>query len=141
MGGLDSGDYFIDIKIEGNNKIESIIMRNLPVPFLSLLIEDCIPNGRDYNAGGARYNTSYIQGVGTGTLTDSLTAIKYHVFDNENISLKSFVKVLNENFDGHEEFRYELINRTPKYGNDNNYADVQATQLFEMFYYHSHIRY
>ena len=127
-------NYFIDIKIEGNNKIESIIMRNLPVPFLSLLIEDCIPNGKDYNAGGARYNTSYVQGVGTGTLTDSLTAIKYHVFDKENITLKSFVKVMKDNFDGHEEFRYELINKTPKYGNDDDYADEQATRVFEMFY-------
>ncbi len=126
--------FFIDTKIEGNNKIESIIMRNLPVPFLSLLIEDCIPNGKDYNAGGARYNTSYIQGVGVGTLTDSLTAIKYHVFDNDNISLKSFVKVLADNFDGHEGFRYDLINKTPKFGNDDSYADSQSLQIFEMFY-------
>jgi hypothetical protein len=43
----------------------------MPVPFLSLLIDDCIDNGRDYNAGGARYNTSYIQGVGLGSMTDS----------------------------------------------------------------------
>ena len=127
-------NYFIDIKIEGNNKIESIIMRNLPVPFLSLLIEDCIPNGKDYNAGGARYNTSYVQGVGMGTLTDSLTAIKYHVFDNENISLGSYVKVLADNFDGHEGFRYELINKTPKYGNDDDYADSNAVRIFELFY-------
>ncbi len=53
-----------------------------PAPFLSLLIDDCIATGRDYNAGGARYNTSYIQGVGIGTLTDSLSAIKHHVFDD-----------------------------------------------------------
>ncbi len=127
-------NHFIDVKLEGNNKIESIIMRNLPVPFLSLLIEDCIPNGRDYNAGGARYNTSYVQGVGVGTLTDSLTAIKYHVFDKENISLKSFIKMLADNFEGHEGFRYDLINKTPKYGNNDDYADSQSVRIFEMFY-------
>ena len=56
--------YFIDMKITGNNIIERIFSRHMPVPFLSLLIDDCIDNGKDYNAGGARYNTSYIQGVG-----------------------------------------------------------------------------
>jgi pyruvate-formate lyase len=57
----------------------------MPVPFLSLLIDDCIDNGRDYNAGGARYNTSYIQGVGLGSITDALTAIKVHVFDSRRL--------------------------------------------------------
>lgn len=67
--------YFADIKIKGNNIIDYFFATELPVPFFSLLIDDCIKNARDYNAGGARYNTSYIQGVGLGTLTDSMTAI------------------------------------------------------------------
>ncbi|TAJ11844.1 glycyl radical protein [Marinilabiliaceae bacterium JC017] len=127
-------NYFIDIKIEGNNKIESIIGRNLPVPFLSIIIDDCIAQGRDYNAGGARYNTSYIQGVGMGTITDSLTAIKYHVYDKNSLTLDAFVKVLDDNFEGHEALRYDLINNTPKYGNDDDYADDQAREVFEIFY-------
>ena len=60
----------------------------MPVPFLSLLIDDCIANGKDYNAGGARYNTSYIQGVGTGSLTDSLAALKYHVYDKGTVTMR-----------------------------------------------------
>ncbi len=67
--------HFADIKIRGNNVIEKTFANYLPVPFLSLLVEDCISSGKDYNCGGARYNTSYIQGVGLGSITDILTSI------------------------------------------------------------------
>ncbi|MBN2699384.1 MAG: glycyl radical protein [Bacteroidales bacterium] len=126
--------YFIDIKITGNNIIERIFSRHMPVPFLSLLIDDCIANGKDYNAGGARYNTSYIQGVGLGSITDIFTAIQYHVFDKKTISIGSFLKVLDENFDGHDAFRAALLYETPKYGNDDDYADDHARWVFDAFY-------
>jgi len=126
--------HFIDIKIEGNNRIEYINAHHLPVPFMSLFTEDCIANAMDYNMGGARYNTSYIQGVGTGSTTDGLAAIKYHVFDNEHISLSSFRNILEDNFADNEEFRKELIYRTPKYGNDVLFADEILNQLFEAFF-------
>ncbi len=126
--------YFIDIKIGGNNRIEQIFMEHMPVPFLSLLIDDCITNGKDYNAGGARYNTSYIQGVGLGSITDSLTALKYHVFDNKTISMTGMLKALSQNFADFGELRFELIYNTPKYGNDDDYADAQAILVFELFY-------
>jgi len=127
-------NHFIDIKIKGNNIIERLFAENLPVPFLSLIIDDCIAKGKDYNAGGARYNTSYIQGVGLGSLTDSLTAIKYHVFDKQNISMEDFKIAINDNFEGHEALRFKLLYETPKYGNDDDYADEQLKEIFEIFY-------
>jgi len=127
-------DYFIGIKIRGNNTIHRIFAENMPAPFLSLIIEDCIANGKDYNAGGARYNTTYIQGVGLGSVTDSLTALKYHVFDNQTITMKGFLHALEKDFSGFDEFRSELIYNTPKYGNDDDYADDQAKIVFEMFF-------
>jgi formate C-acetyltransferase len=127
-------NYFVDIKIKGNNIIERLFAENLPVPFLSLIIDDCVSNGKDYNAGGARYNTSYIQGVGMGTLTDSLTAIKYHVFDEQTISMEEFIIAINNNFAGHEALRFKLLYETPKYGNDDDYADEQLKEIFEIFY-------
>ena len=126
--------YFADIKIKGNNIIEKLFAENLPAPFLSLIIDDCIANGKDYNAGGARYNTSYVQGVGLGSLTDSLTALKYHVFDEKTTTMDEFLKALESNFEGFEELRYKLIYETPKYGNDDDYADDQSRQIFEIFY-------
>ncbi len=127
-------NYFADIKIKGNNIIEKLFAQNLPAPFLSLIIDDCLANGKDYNAGGARYNSSYIQGVGLGSLTDSLTALKYHVFEQQTISMKDFLVALEKNFEGYEDLRFKLIYETPKYGNDDDYADEQAKQIFEIFY-------
>jgi len=127
-------NHFVDIKIKGNNIIEKLFAENLPVPFLSLIIDDCIQNGKDYNAGGARYNTSYIQGVGLGSLTDSLTAIKHHIFDEQTISMEDFMVAINENFKGHEALRFKLLYETPKYGNDDDYADEQLKEIFEIFY-------
>lgn len=128
-------NYFADIKIRGNNKIESIIARHLPVPFLSILIDDCISNGKDYNAGGARYNVSYIQGVGMGTVTDSLAAINHHVFQNQHITMSGFLGALQRNFEDFEEFRYKLIFETPKYGNDDDRADDFARKVFDVYYH------
>ena len=126
--------HFIDIKIKGNNIIERINAKYMPVPFLSLFIDDCVANAKDYNAGGARYNTSYIQGVGLGTITDSLTALKYQVFDNRTIATKDFLDALNTDFQGYDDFRQLLVNSTPKYGNDEDYADDVMKEIFESFY-------
>lgn len=126
--------YIADIKIRGNNVIEKTFARWLPVPFLSLLVEDCISNGRDYNAGGARYNTTYIQGVGLGTITDMLTSIKYNVYDKRKFTWKEMEDALNADFRGYEDLQHELIFNTPKFGNDDDYADRQAVDVFEIYY-------
>jgi formate C-acetyltransferase len=106
----------------------------MPVPFLSVLIDDCINNGKDYNNGGARYNTNYIQGVGIGTITDSLAALKFHVFEHKTFALPEFLKILRQNFDGDEKTRLLLVNKTPKYGNDDDYADSLMQWTFDAFY-------
>lgn len=127
-------EYFINIKIKGNNIIEKIYGYNLPAPFLSILIDDCIINGVDYNAGGARYNTSYIQGVGLGTITDSLTALKIHVFDKKDHTIDEFMEAMKADFKGYEELQHQCVYQTPKYGNDEDLADEQAVQVFDLFY-------
>lgn len=126
--------HFIDIKIEGNRIIERLWADYLPAPFMSLLIDDCIEKGMDYNAGGARYNTSYIQGVGLGTITDSLTAIRYHVYDKGTMTLSELIEALDADFEGRDGLRETLLDGTPKYGNDDDYADETATRVFESFF-------
>lgn len=115
--------HFVDSKTKGNNVIERLFATHMPVPFLSILIDDCIKSGKDYNDGGPRYNTTYIMGVGIGTLTDSLAAVKYHVFDEKSLTMEQLLVVLRHNFQGHERIRQMLWNKTPKYGNDDEYAD------------------
>jgi trans-4-hydroxy-L-proline dehydratase len=127
-------EYFINIKIAGNNTIERIFANNLPVPFLSLIIDDCIAKGTDYVAGGTRYNTTYIQGVGLGTMTDCLSAMKYQIFDEKKIKMEELLVALAADFEGHEQLRYELLYNTPKYGNDEEAADDRLREVFEIYY-------
>ena len=126
--------YFADIKIRGNNVIEKLFATWLPVPFLSLLVEDCIYNGKDYNSGGARYNTSYIQGVGLGSITDMLTSIRYNIYEQKKFTWQQLINALESDFAGYENIQHDLIYETPKYGNDDDYADQQAVAVFEIYY-------
>jgi len=126
--------HFVDIKIAGNNIIERLYATYLPAPFLSILISDCIAKGKDYHAGGARYNTNYIQGVGLGSMTDILTSIKYNVYDKKTVTMKELLAVLDKNFEGSESLRQRLLNRTPKYGNDDDYADDIMKSIFEAYF-------
>jgi len=127
-------NYFVDVKVKGNNVIERLYAEYLPSPFLSLLIDDCIANGKDYHDGGARYNTSYIMGVGLGSITDVLASVKYNVFDEKQISMQDLLKALENNFEGDETLRQRFLNKTPKYGNDDDYTDEIMKSVFEAYY-------
>jgi trans-4-hydroxy-L-proline dehydratase len=127
-------NYFADIKIRGNNVIEKTFANWLPVPFLSLLVEDCIASAKDYNCGGARYNTTYIQGVGLGSITDTLASIRYNIYDNGKYRWEEVLKALETDFNGHEEMQHDMIYESPKYGNDDDYADSIAVEVFEIYY-------
>ena len=126
--------YFVDVKIAGSNVIERLYAEHLPVPFLSTVIDDCIVNGKDYNDGGARYNTNYIQGVGLGTLTDCFSAINDQVYEKGNFTLDELLKALGENFEGDEKLRQTLLNKTPRYGNDDDSADEIMRMVFDAFF-------
>jgi len=126
--------HFVEIKVKGNNVIERLYATYMPTPFLSLLIDDCIKEGKDYHDGGARYNTSYIQGVGLGTITDAMTGIKFNVFDQKKLTMKELMLALADNFTGYEKVQQILLNKTPKYGNDDDYVDDIMKWLFETYY-------
>ena len=126
--------HFIDVKIRGNNVVERLYARHMPSPFLSILIDDCIARGKDYHDGGARYNTTYIQGVGLGTITDAMSALRCHVFDKRTASMADLLAALRANFEGREPLRQTLLNRTPRYGNDEEYADAIMRDLFEAYF-------
>ncbi|HKM45935.1 MAG TPA: pyruvate formate lyase family protein, partial [Terriglobales bacterium] len=127
-------EHFLNIKIRGNNVIERLYAQHMPAPFLSLLVEDCITNGRDYNDGGPRYNSTYIMGVAPGTCTDSLSALKYHVFDHHDLGMDELLETLATNYEGKERTRLLLWNKTPNYGNDDDYADQILQELVAKFH-------
>lgn len=124
--------HFITVKMKGNDIIEALYAHHLPVPFLSLWIEDCVKNAKDYNAGGARYNTQYLQIVGLGTLTNALSALKYHVFERKTFTMEEVLRALDEDFAGpYEITRQILLNKSPRYGEDDDEADSIAKAIVD----------
>jgi formate C-acetyltransferase len=126
--------YFVDFKIRGNNIIERLYAEYMPSPFMSVLMDDCIKKAKDYHRGGSRYNSTYIQGVGMGTITDSLTAIKHQVFDKKKFTMDEILEGIRTNFKDNEVLRQVLVNKTPKYGNDDDYADEIAQDVFNAYF-------
>ncbi len=122
--------HFVEIKVRGNQLIERMYAEGMPAPFLSVLIDDCIARGKDYNAGGARYNNTFIQLVGIGSLTDCLAAIRQLVYDDRALSPAGLVEALDADFQGREPLRQRMLNRTHKYGNDDDHADQIMTRVF-----------
>ncbi len=122
--------YVVDQKMRVSNYIDRMFAKYAPAPFLSVVIEDCITKGRDYYDGGPRYNTSYIQCCGLGTVTDSLSALKKHVFEEKNFSMDRVLNAVVKNFEGEELLRQTIINRTPFFGNDDDYADTIALKVY-----------
>ncbi len=127
-------EYVVDLKIRMNNHIERMFAKHSPAPFLSVVIRDCIENGKDYYNGGPRYNTTYIQCCGLGTVTDSLSAIKTHVFDGRDLPMETLLNALANNFENNEALRLKLWNRTPFFGNDDDRADDLACRVYNTLF-------
>ena len=124
-------EYFVGLKLSVNNYIERMFSLYAPATFLSLFIDDCIEKGRDYYSGGARYNTTYIQCTGLGTITDSLSALKKHVFDTHRYTMDEILHALSHNFEGEEKMRQYILHHTPFFGNDDADADAIAVRVYD----------
>ena len=123
--------YFVNMKLAVNNYIERMFSLYAPATFLSLFIDDCIVKGKDYYSGGARYNTTYIQCTGLGTLTDCFTTMKKHIFEDHRFTMDELLHAIEGNFVGEEKFRQYIVNHTPFFGNDDEYADSIAVRIYD----------
>jgi formate C-acetyltransferase len=124
-------EFIIDQKMRVSNYIDTMFAKYAPAPFLSVVIEDCISKGRDYYNSGPRYNTNYIQCTGLGTVTDSLATLKHHVFEKQTFDMDRILTAVANNFEGDEILRQTIVNRTPFFGNDDEYADDIALKVYD----------
>ncbi len=115
--------HFIALMVQGCNIVDQVHAEALPSPLLSLVIDDCIARGLDVTAGGARYNFSGVQGVQIANVADSLAAVKQAIFDERWLTASQLLGVLRDDYAGHKALRQRLINRVPKYGNDDDRVD------------------
>ncbi len=100
-----------------------------PVPYLAALVDGCLESGADSAAGGARFNFLTVEGVALGTAADSLAAIRKLVFEEAQVPMSELLEALRASFEGHESLRQMLLNKAPKYGNDDTYADEIAREI------------
>ncbi|MDD4645565.1 MAG: glycyl radical protein [Bacteroidales bacterium] len=127
-------NFIVETKVRVSNYIDRMFAKYAPATFLSVVIEDCIKKGRDYYDGGPRYNTNYIQCTGLGTVTDSLSSLKKHVFEDKAYTMDQMLSAVAANFEGQEKLRQTLLNRTPFFGNDDEYADSIAVRVYNDLY-------
>ena len=104
-----------------------------PTPYVSALVDGCLQSGKDVTAGGARYNFITVEGIALATAADSLAAIKKLVYDERAVAMDELVRALDANFEGYEPLRQTLLNKAPKYGNDDAYADDIARQISQFW--------
>jgi len=129
--------YWTDQMVAGIEIMDQEHQRLKPLPYLSLLIDDCIGRGVDVSAGGAHYNFTGPQAVGVGSVADGMAAIKQLVFEEKKFSGRDFLDACEENWHGHEKL-YALVNssKVHHFGNDDDYADELARFASDNFCKH-----
>ena len=125
--------HFVDMKVHYDNIMRDIYAVYCPVPFTSAVIDDCIERALDWHRGGAHYNIATMSGVAVGTVADAMSAIRKHVFDEKNFTMGQLKEALDRDWQGFELMRQLLVNKTPHYGNDDDYADDLAVLVAQIF--------
>lgn len=124
--------YLINCSVRFTQLSEKVQQRKAPKPMRSICLEGCVESGTDSNFGGGVYNNGPgLEPTGVADMADSLMAVKKLVYDDKLITMDELLKALDDNFEGHEVLRQQLINLAPKFGNDDDEVDGFARDYVE----------
>lgn len=126
-------DYFIDLMIRGFNVVGSMHAVRQPVAFASMVVQGCIESGKSAQEGGTKYCESGAFAVSIGNTADAVAAIDTLVNKEHKYTAEELLAVLANNFEGQENIRQTLLNKAPKYGNDNDYVDGIAAAIVKHY--------
>ena len=126
--------YYLKAQVSLNNYLEYLVQYHTPHPILSISMDGCMESGKDCTAGGAKYNSYGGTATGLATVADSLTAIKYMVFDKKLCTARELYDAVMANWEGYEPLRQQIINEVPHFGNADPYADEQMTWVINAYY-------
>ncbi len=130
-------EYFLDWHFRVNNITEHIGSYLMPVPIASATMDGCMENGKDMMHGGAKYNSTGVAMLGIGTLTDSLSAIKYMVYDKKRCTAKELYDAVMADWEGYELLQQQIYKEVPRFGNGDPYADEIAAWVTGLFTEHT----
>jgi len=124
-------NYLLEMNARGTVLTQKIFRDVTPTPYMSLFVDGCMQTGKDVTAGGAiLYEGPGTIFAGLGTYVDSMAAIKKLVYDDKKYTLEDIKKALDANWEGYKQMRHDCLD-APKYGNDDNYADLIARGIVD----------
>ncbi|MEL7649627.1 MAG: formate C-acetyltransferase/glycerol dehydratase family glycyl radical enzyme [Sedimentibacter sp.] len=131
-------DNLIKHSVVSSITAQSIHKEMVPRPFLSSCIENCMEEGKDLVDAGAKYNLGpVLTGIGLAVTSNSLVAIRKLVFEEKAADMNTLKAALDANWEGYEELRQKAL-KSPKYGNDDDYADDIAVKMANHYYREGH---
>ncbi|MGN0658571.1 MAG: glycyl radical protein [Emergencia sp.] len=125
--------HFVKVMCEAYTKVCAMHALYVPKGYASALVTDCIGRGKSLEEGGALYNSSGVFLVAMANGADCLEAIDYIVFQKKMMGIKEFNEILLNNFEGEERLRNIILNKVPKYGNDNPEVDGYANRMIRAY--------
>ncbi|NLT68093.1 MAG: hypothetical protein GXX84_15930 [Acidobacteria bacterium] len=126
-------EYFAAWHVSLVNTFEYVASEHMQLPLLSATIDGCMESGKDVMKGGAKYNSTGNAAIAIGNITDSLAVVKHMVYDKKLISARELYDAIMSNWEGKEDLRQTILNEAPHYGNDNEYVDVFARWVSDVY--------
>ena len=126
--------YFARLEAEINNIDIDLRHKYEGYTLRSLLTRDCLENGKGVFAGGARYNSVQLECLGITNAADSLMTIKKLVFEDKVLKFSELIDIMRNDYKNNDQLRTYIINRIPKFGNDNEETDNLRREITQFLF-------